>query len=249
MNPLLQSIDKSRLPVHIAIIMDGNGRWAKSRGSQRAEGHVAGVESVRKAIEAASQAGVKYLTLYAFSTENWNRPKAEVEMLWQLIISVLQAETPGLIKNNVCLRMIGDIDRLPQQSRQSLQECIDATSRCTGLQVNLALSYSGRWEITEATRRIAQDVRDGRLDASDINEHTISQYLTTASVPDPDMLIRTGGDIRVSNFLLWQTAYSELYFTSIYWPEFNESSLYQAIIDYQSRERRFGKTSEQVNNK
>ncbi len=248
MTSLKQQIDSTRLPEHIAIIMDGNGRWAKSQGQHRSDGHVAGVKSVRQVIEAASELGVKHLTLYTFSTENWNRPKEEVDLLWQLIISVLHDETPMLVENNVTLDMIGDISRLPIASQESLHQSIEATSKSTGLRVHLALSYSSRWEITEAVRNIALSVADGRLNPNSINEDIVSSYLTTAGIPDPDMLIRTGGDIRISNFLLWQIAYSELYFTDIFWPEFGKEAFYQSIIDYQSRERRFGMTSEQVTN-
>lgn len=246
MNQLLQSIDPSRIPAHIAVIMDGNGRWAKQRGSERGYGHVAGVDSVRTIIETASRLGVKYLTLYAFSTENWNRPAAEVSMLWHLIIEVLREETPRLVANNVRLSMIGDIDRLPEESRASLVDCIERTSASTGLMVNLALSYSARWELTEAVKRIAAEAAAGNISIDDITEDTVSDNLSTAGIPDPDMLIRTGGELRISNFLLWQIAYSELYFTDIFWPDFTAESLYRAIIDFQSRERRFGKTSEQI---
>lgn len=236
------------IPAHIAIIMDGNGRWGRSRGMQRYEGHVAGVDAVHTVIEAASEIGVKYLTLYAFSTENWNRPKEEVDLLWDLIITVLQRETPELVRNNVRLVAIGDIRRLPEASLRQLYDCLDATAHCTGLQVNLALSYSSRWEITDAVRQIAEEVKAGRLDPADITDLTVDAHLTTAGIPDPDILIRTGGDKRVSNFLLWQIAYSELYFTDIYWPDFNRKTLMTAIKDFRSRERRYGMTSEQIQN-
>lgn len=249
MNQQIEQIDKSRLPRHIAIIMDGNGRWAKQRGNRRSSGHVAGVTSVRNVIEAASHVGIEYLTLYAFSTENWNRPKEEVDMLLELIVTALADETENLVANNVRLWMIGDKAHLPERSRHSLEESIAATSHCTGLQVNLAISYSSHWEIVEAVRKIAAKVADGTMKAEDITEKTVSEHLTTAGMPNPDMLIRTGGDERISNFLLWQIAYSELYFTDIFWPDFDGESLYRSIIEYQKRERRFGMTSEQIKNK
>lgn len=240
------NIDHEKIPVHVAIIMDGNGRWAKKRGFDRSSGHVAGVESVRKVITAASEVGVRYLTLYAFSTENWNRPQAEVDALIHLIAVSLEKETPGMVANNVRLNVIGDMARLPRESIESLERSLAVTASSTGLQVNLALSYSSRWEIVEATRRIAADVAAGRISPDAIDEPLFSSCLTTAGIPDPDLLIRTGGDSRVSNFLLWQIAYSELYFTPIYWPDFTGDHFLQAIADYQHRERRFGLTSEQL---
>ena len=248
MDPLTDIKPTADIPAHIAIIMDGNGRWGRSRGMQRYEGHVAGVDAVHTVIEAASEIGVRYLTLYAFSTENWNRPKEEVDLLWDLIISVLRRETPELVRNNVRLVAIGDIRRLPEASLKSLNDCLDATAHCTGLQVNLALSYSSRWEITDAVKQIAAEVKAGRLDHDDITDLTVDAHLSTAGIPDPDILIRTGGDKRVSNFLLWQIAYSELYFTDIYWPDFNRETLMTAIKDFRSRERRYGMTSEQIQN-
>ena len=248
MDPLTDIKPTADIPAHIAIIMDGNGRWGRSRGMQRYEGHVAGVDAVHTVIEAASEIGVRYLTLYAFSTENWNRPKEEVDLLWDLIISVLRRETPELVRNNVRLVAIGDIRRLPEASLKSLNDCPDATAHCTGLQVNLALSYSSRWEITDAVKQIAAEVKAGRLDPDDITDLTVDAHLSTAGIPDPDILIRTGGDKRVSNFLLWQIAYSELYFTDIYWPDFNRETLMTAIKDFRSRERRYGMTSEQIQN-
>lgn len=242
----MPKIDPTRIPAHIAVIMDGNGRWARRQGHQRTDGHVAGVETVRRVIECSARIGVRYLTLYAFSTENWNRPREEVDMLWNLIISVLEKETPGLIKNNVRLLTIGDTDRLPESSRRTLEECIARTSHCTGLQTIIALSYSSRWEITRAARLLAEEARNGSLDPDRIDEKMFASRLTTAAIPDPDLLIRTGGEVRVSNFLLWQIAYSELYFTDVYWPDFSEADLLAAIADYQSRERRYGKTSDQV---
>ncbi|MDH6354154.1 undecaprenyl diphosphate synthase [Dysgonomonas sp. PH5-45] len=243
---LLEKINKERLPRHIAIIMDGNGRWAKLQGKERFEGHKEGVVSVRKVIEAATELKVPYVTLYTFSTENWNRPEEEIRALMALMVQAIANETPDLIKNNIRLQTIGDIDRLPEETRASLNKCIQDTSSSTGLTLVLALSYSSRWEITNATKQIATDVKNGKLDADSITEDTISNYLTTRSIPDPDLLIRTGGEFRISNFLLWQTAYTEFYFTDTLWPDFRGEALYAAIINYQARERRFGKTSEQV---
>ena len=243
---LIDKIDKERVPAHIAIIMDGNGRWAKARGLERAEGHKEGVVSVRKVVEAATKASVKYLTLYTFSTENWNRPDEEVTALMELMVYAVAKETEDLVKNGVRLQTIGDIERLPEKTRNALQDCIDKTGGGKNLTLVLALSYSSKWELTEAARRIAIDVKNGSLNENDINEKTIEEYLTTRDLPDPDLLIRTGGEQRISNFLLWQTAYSELHFTDAFWPDFREEELYKAIIDYQQRERRFGKTSEQI---
>lgn len=243
---LIDQIDKSRLPRHVAVIMDGNGRWAKKRNLERSQGHVEGVTTVRKITEIASEIGIGYLTLYTFSTENWNRPKAEVDALMNLIVVAIERETPDLIKNNVRLTMIGDIDRMPEFARVRLQKCMDDTSHCTGLVLCLALSYSSRWEILDAVKKISADVKSGAVDAESIDDATFSSYLTTSHMPDPDLLIRTAGDFRISNFLLWQIAYSELYFTGTYWPDFTKDDFCKAIIDYQSRERRFGKTSEQV---
>ena len=226
--------------------MDGNGRWAKARQLDRSEGHVEGVNTVRRITEAASELGVGYLTLYTFSTENWNRPQAEVDALMHLIVVAIERETPDLIKNNVRLTMIGDTARMPEEARRRLEKCMADTSRCTGLTLILALSYSARWELTRAARLMAEEARAGRLDPSAIDESTVSKFLTTANIPDPDLLIRTGGDKRVSNFLLWQIAYSELCVTDTYWPDYSADDFYRAIIDYQRRERRFGLTSEQL---
>lgn len=248
MESLLQHIDRNKMPRHVAVIMDGNGRWARQRGDERSSGHIAGVETVREIIRTASSLGIKYLTLYAFSTENWNRPKEEVDMLLTLIVSVLVSETPELKSNNVRLVMIGDRERMPREAMDSLNQSMAETADCTGLQVNLALSYSSRWELTEAVSRIARQVAAGEIAINDIDESTVANNLSTAGVPDPDLLIRTGGDSRVSNFLLWQIAYSELYFTQTFWPDFSAEDFYRAIVDYQSRERRFGKTSDQVQN-
>ena len=243
---LLEKIDSSRLPQHVAIIMDGNGRWAKARGQERYVGHQEGVVAVRKVVEAASDLGIKYLTMYTFSTENWNRPIEEVHALMSLMVAAIKRETPDLMKNNVRLDAIGDLSRLPEDARNTLQECIDETSVNTGTTVILALSYSSRWEITYAVKQIIADVQSGKINAEQISEDTVSAYLTTKHIPDPDLLIRTGGEQRLSNFLLWQLSYAEFYFTDIYWPDFREEELYGALLYYQKRERRFGKTSEQL---
>lgn len=242
---LFDKIDNTRVPAHIAIIMDGNGRWAKARGLDRAEGHREGVISVKKVVEAASKASVQYLTMYAFSTENWNRPDEEVTALMELMVHAIVKETPDLMKNEIRLVSIGDTNRLPDKTRKALEESIEKTSGGEKLTLVLALSYSSKWEITEATRSIVADVQKGVLNKEDICEETVSRYLTTCNLPDPDLLIRTGGEQRISNFLLWQSAYSEFYFTNTFWPDFGEEDLYEAILDYQQRERRFGKTSEQ----
>lgn len=242
----LQQIDMQRLPVHVAMIMDGNGRWAKLQGEDRCFGHAEGVNSVRKVTELSSDLGIKYLTLYAFSTENWNRPQQEVDTLMHLIGWAIERETPDLIKNNVHLNLIGAIERMPQEAYDRLHRCELATAHCTGLTMTLALSYSARWEIIEATKKIAKQITDGDLKIDEISDETIAHNLATANIPDPDLLIRTGGDKRISNYLLWQIAYSELYFTDILWPDFGKKEYADAIIDYQQRERRYGKTSEQV---
>jgi undecaprenyl diphosphate synthase len=239
-------IDKQRLPQHIAIIMDGNGRWAKKMGNQRIFGHQNGVTSVREVTEAATELGIKFLTLYAFSTENWNRPKEEVDALMALLVKTIEAETPTLAKNNVRLLTIGDTSRMPNETAQRLQQCIDQTAQNTGLSLVLALSYSSRWEITNTIKNMVKDGINQELNINDINEETISNYLSTRNMPDPELLIRTSGEYRISNFLLWQIAYTELYFTEVLWPDFKKEDLYKAIVDFQSRERRFGKTSEQV---
>ncbi|GHT89057.1 isoprenyl transferase [Bacteroidia bacterium] len=239
-------IDLTRLPQHIAIILDGNGRWAQKNGMDRYKGHEEGVISVRKVVEAAGDIGIKYLTVYTFSTENWNRPQSEVDALMALMVIAIQRETPDLMKNNVRLQAIGDIDRLPKVTKDNLDACIEETSKNTGLTLVLALSYSSRWEITEAARKMAREVQEGKLKIEAINEKVISNHLSTKNIPDPDLLIRTGGEYRISNYLLWQLAYAELYFTPVYWPEFREENLYEAILDFQKRERRFGKTGEQV---
>lgn len=243
---LIEKIDKNRLPKHVAVIMDGNGRWAKARHMDRSAGHVEGVNTVRKITEISSELGIKFLTLYTFSTENWNRPKEEVDALMHLIVIAIERETPDLIKNNVRLTMIGDFNRMPEEAYNRLSQCMQDTAHCTGLTLVLALSYSARWEITKACKDIATKVKTGVLDIAQINDDTISEHLSTSAIPDPDLLIRTGGDQRISNFLLWQIAYSEIYITDIYWPDFSKDNFCEAIIEYQNRERRFGKTSEQI---
>lgn len=243
---LLDKIDKNRAPRHIAIIMDGNGRWAKVRNLDRSEGHKEGVVSVRKTVTAAIKAHVKYLTIYAFSTENWNRPDEEVNALMELMVYAIAKETPDLIKNGVRLQCIGDTDRLPDKTREALFECIGKTVSGKNITLILALSYSSKWEIVNAVKNIARDVKTGQLHEEDINEEIICNHLSTKGIPNPDLLIRTSGEQRISNFLLWQLAYSELYFTETYWPDFREEQFYEAILAYQQRERRFGKTSEQI---
>ena len=244
---MTETIDKSSLPRHVAIIMDGNGRWAKARGLDRSEGHVEGVNTVRRITEIASELGIGYLTLYTSSTENWNRPQAEVDALMHLIVIAIERETPDLIKNNVRLRMIGDSSRMPKEAYERLQQCIADTSHGTGLTLTLAISYSSRWEIAEACRRFAADVAEGKRAIADMDgDAAFERYLTTDGMPDPDLLIRTGGDHRVSNFLLWQIAYSEIYVTDTYWPDFSREDFVKALRDFRGRERRFGLTSEQL---
>ncbi|MCM1504303.1 MAG: isoprenyl transferase [Muribaculum sp.] len=234
------------VPRHVAIIMDGNGRWAKARGLDRSDGHIEGVNTVRKITEAASEAGIGYLTLYTFSTENWNRPQEEVDALMHLVVMAIERETADLIKNNVRLTMIGDFSRMPEFAYKRLCQCIDDTAHCTGLTLVLAISYSSRWEITEATRKIASLAKTGALDPAHITSETVAQNLATCDIPDPDLLIRTGGDFRVSNFLLWQIAYSEIYLTPTFWPDFTKEEFMKALSEFNRRERRFGMTSEQV---
>ncbi|MDD4799502.1 MAG: isoprenyl transferase [Proteiniphilum sp.] len=243
---LIDKLDHNRLPAHIAIIMDGNGRWAKARGLDRGEGHKEGVEAIRRVAEAASRASVQYLTLYAFSTENWRRPSEEVNGLMDLMVYALTRETAALKKNGVRIVCIGNVDRLPGHVRETLQECIHETAGGERLTLVIALSYSSKWELTEAARKISRDVKAGTLREEEINEEILSQYLTTRDLPDPDLLIRTGGEQRISNFLLWQCAYTEFYFTETFWPDFNEEELYKAILNYQKRERRYGMISEQI---
>ena len=241
---MTNQLDKNNIPQHIAIIMDGNGRWATERGKARSYGHQAGVETVRRITSECTRLGVKYLTLYTFSTENWNRPETEIAALMGLVLSSLEDEI--FMKNNVRFKVIGDIKRLPIEVQHKLQETIDHTANNTAMTMVVALSYSSRWEITKAMKDIAQKALDGQLSVDDITEDTVSQSLTTASIPDPDLLIRTGGELRISNYLLWQIAYSELYFCDTFWPDFNEADLHKAIADYQQRQRRFGKTGKQV---
>ncbi|WP_294933280.1 isoprenyl transferase [Prevotella sp.] len=241
---MTNQLDKNNIPQHIAIIMDGNGRWATERGKARSYGHQAGVETVRRITSECTRLGVKYLTLYTFSTENWNRPETEIAALMGLVLSSLEDEI--FMKNNVRFKVIGDIERLPIEVQQKLQETIDHTAGNTAMTMVVALSYSSRWEITKAMKDIAKKAVDGQLSIDDITEDTVSQSLTTASIPDPDLLIRTGGELRISNYLLWQIAYSELYFCDTFWPDFNEADLHKAIADYQQRQRRFGKTGKQV---
>ena len=241
MSSLIDSIDKNNIPKHIAIIMDGNGRWAKERGYDRIFGHQHGVVSVREITEAAAEIGINYLTLYAFSTENWSRPQEEVEALMELLIDTIEKETPALNKNNIRLMAIGDLSRLPQSASKTLERSISQTSKNTGLGLVLALSYSSRWEITNALKSICQEVQAGKLTTDQINDELVSTFMTTNTIPDPDLMIRTSGEVRISNFLLWQIAYSELYFTETHWPAFRKENLYEAICEYQRRERRFGK--------
>jgi undecaprenyl diphosphate synthase len=244
---LLTKINKEKVPNHIAMIMDGNGRWAKEKGKDRIFGHYEGVISVRSAVEACMEAGVNYLTLYAFSTENWNRPKPEVDALMELLVSTLNTEMTALHNNGVRLHVIGDFASLPAVCQQQLSEAIALTQNNTSLNLVLALSYSAKWEIAEATKAIALDVKNGKLQIEDINENLISTYLNTSHLPDPELMIRTSGECRISNFLLYQLAYAELYFTNVHWPDFRKEHLFEAIINYQNRERRFGKISEQIN--
>ncbi|MBR5085567.1 MAG: isoprenyl transferase [Muribaculaceae bacterium] len=244
----IENIDRTRLPKHVAIIMDGNGRWAKQRGLIRSIGHENGVTTVRQITEIASELGIGFLTLYTFSTENWNRPQEEVDALMNLIVVSIEQQTPDLIKNNVRLTTIGDMERMPQFARERLIKCMEDTSHCTGLVLCLALSYSARWEIVKACKTLAIKAANNEIDAEDINEEMVAKALATCNMPDPDLLIRTAGDVRISNFLLWQIAYSELYFTDKFWPDFTKEDFCEAILDYQSRERRFGKTSEQLTN-
>lgn len=243
---LLQKIDKTRLPSHIAIIMDGNGRWAKEKGQDRLYGHFHGVESVRNIVEGCAELGVGYLTLYAFSTENWDRPKNEVDGLMELLVDTIRKEISMLNRNNIKLHVIGDKEMLPEYAKNELQEALDMTSQNTGLNLIMALSYSSRWELLNAVRNIALDVQAGKVNPDQIDQHTLQQYLTTSNFPDPELMIRTSGEYRISNFLLYQLAYAELYFTNTRWPDFRKENLYEAIIDFQNRERRFGKTSEQI---
>lgn len=239
-------IDANKVPQHVAIIMDGNGRWAKQHGQRRSYGHQKGAETVRKIVETAASVGIKYLTLYTFSTENWNRPEEEVTALMSLLIQSIEEET--FMKNNIRFQAIGDIQRLPEKVKERLNQCMEHTSQNTRMSLVLALSYSSKWEITEAVKQIAQEVLNDQISPNDINEKQIAAHLATHFMPDPDLLIRTGGEIRLSNYLLWQCAYSELYFCDTFWPDFQDEEFYKAICEFQRRERRFGKTSEQIVN-
>lgn len=239
-------IDNDRLPKHVAIIMDGNGRWAKQRGKLRTFGHRHGVKSVRETAEAAAELGIKYLTLYAFSTENWNRPRSEVNALMKLLVRTINKETKTLHDNNIRLMAIGELNALPDITQKELNEAIKDTAHHDRMAMILALSYSSRWELTRAAKEMARDAAAQKIDPAKIDQQLFESYLTTSTIPDPELLIRTSGEYRISNFLLWQIAYSELYFTPKFWPEFRKEDLYEAIVDYQNRERRFGKISEQI---
>ncbi len=243
---LLDKIKNKKSPSHIAIIMDGNGRWATHRGLDRSSGHQEGVVAVRRVVEAAIHADVDFLTIYAFSTENWNRPDEEVDALMELMVHAILKETPDLIKQGVRLLTIGDYERLPDRTKNALNESLQQTKDGANITLVLALSYSSKWEISHAIKNIIVDVQNNKLLCRDVSEELISDYLSTKGIPDPDLLIRTGGEQRISNFLLWQLAYAELYFTDTYWPDFNDDHLYKAIYDFQNRERRFGKTSDQI---
>ncbi|NBC08594.1 MAG: isoprenyl transferase [Bacteroidetes bacterium] len=239
-------INTEKLPCHIGIIMDGNGRWAKEHGKPRIFGHRNGVTAVRETTEAAAELGVEYLTLYAFSTENWNRPKLEVGALMRLLVETLAKEVNTLHKNNIRLKAIGDLSKLPDSTRKALLEGIEHTKANTRMTLVLALNYSGKWDLAQAAQRLGQQVKDGQINPEDISQEAVANALSTSGMPDPELLIRTSGEARISNFLLWQIAYTELYFTPVFWPDFRKDDLYTAILDYQNRERRFGKISEQV---
>ncbi len=246
MLPLIEQINTDRLPKHIAIIMDGNGRWAEEKGQERLYGHFHGVESVRDIVEGCAELGVGYLTLYAFSTENWDRPQPEVDGLMTLLVDTIRKEVPILNKNNIRLHVIGDMNMLPEFAFNELQEALEMTSQNTGLNLVMALSYSSRWELVNAVKNIGLDVAAGKINPTTINQDTLQQYLSTSNLPDPELMIRTSGEYRISNFLLYQLAYAELYFTNTRWPDFRKENLYEAIIDFQNRERRFGKTGKQI---
>jgi undecaprenyl diphosphate synthase len=246
MDSLKDKINLDRLPKHIAIIMDGNGRWAKEKGQDRLYGHYHGVESVRNIVEGCAELGIGYLTLYAFSTENWDRPQEEVTGLMELLVETVRREVETLNKNKIRLHVIGDMNMLPEYAKKELYEALEITGKNTGLNLVMALSYSSRWELVEAVKNIASDVKSGKLELGEITQETVQGYLCTSGFPDPELMIRTSGEYRISNFLLFQLAYAELYFTNTRWPDFRKENLYEAIIDFQSRERRFGKTSDQV---
>jgi len=243
---LKESLNINKIPTHVAIIMDGNGRWATRHGTARASGHEHGIEAVRSTVEGAGEIGIKYLTLFAFSTENWFRPSEEVDALMNLLIYAIDAETENLMKNNVRLKVIGDFSRLPGEVWLKLSGCIDRLKENTGLTVVFALSYSSKWEIVEATKKLTADLMDKKVNPDEIDNQLFEKYLSTYGIPDPELLIRTSGEYRISNFLLWQIAYAELYFTDILWPDFRKEDLFRAIRDFQDRERRFGLTSEQI---
>lgn len=243
---LLEKIEKNKLPRHIAIIMDGNGRWAREKGEDRLFGHFHGVESVRNIVEGSAELGIEFLTLYAFSTENWDRPEYEVVGLMELLVNTIRNEVESLDKNNIRLHVIGDMSMLPEYAKNELDEALEITKENTGLNLIMALSYSGRWELLNAVKSIAHEVKTGSLNVEEIDQDTLQRYLCTSQFPDPELMIRTSGEYRISNFLLYQLAYAELYFTNVRWPDFRKENLYEAILDYQSRERRFGKTGEQV---
>ncbi len=247
LDALLARIDRQRVPKHVAIIMDGNGRWAQNKGEERIVGHSNGVRSVREALTGATEIGVQYLTLYAFSTENWNRPRAEVDALMDLLVRTMASELEELMANGVRLNAIGDLESLPKGCHDTLMESMRATSGNTRITLTLALSYSSRWELLRMVKRIAADVRDGRTSVQEIDEAMVDRHLTTHGMPEPELLIRTSGEQRISNFLLWQIAYAELHFSSVLWPDFDKATLFNAILDFQNRERRFGLISEQVN--
>jgi len=246
MQDLLDKIDKTRIPRHVAIIMDGNGRWAKEKGQDRLYGHFHGVESVRNIVEGAGELGIEYLTLYAFSTENWDRPAYEVTGLMELLVETIKKEAADLKKNKIKLHVIGDMSMLPEKARHELEEVLEDTKENSTMHLIMALSYSSRWELVNAVKEIARDVKAGKVDPDSITQDALQSYLTTSEFPDPELMIRTSGEYRISNFLLYQLAYAELYFTNVRWPDFRKENLYEAILDFQNRERRFGKTSDQL---
>ena len=243
---ILSKLDMNSIPRHVAMIMDGNGRWAKSRHKVRSDGHYEGITSVHNVTQLSSDLGMKFLTLYAFSTENWNRPKEEVDTLMAIIGWAISRELDELLRNNVKINLLGDIQRVPDGPRQELYDARDKSAHCSGMQLNICISYSSRWEIVEAARKLACEAMDGKINPGDIDDNMFANHLATAGMPDPDLLIRTGGEERISNYLLWQIAYSELYFTTTLWPDFDKVEYAKALLDFQQRERRFGKTSEQV---
>jgi undecaprenyl diphosphate synthase len=246
MKSFKEKLDNTKIPRHVAIIMDGNGRWALKHGGKRIFGHEHGVDAVRSTVEGAGEIGIEYLTLYAFSTENWERPKNEVDALMGLLVQAIENETGDLMKNNVRLDAIGDLEKLPADVARKLHECIEKLKPNTGLNMVLALSYSSKWELAEAARKIATDVKEGKIESDDIDDKLFGKYLSTAHLPDPELLIRTSGEFRISNFLLWQIAYAELYFTEKLWPDFRKEDLFEAIFDFQNRERRFGRINGQL---